>query len=82
MQKHLTPVDTVDAAMKTKSGATGTFSVSFGTTMTGSEWTVACEGGSVSISRSTVTTIMDGKEEKKGDPGREIGGSSRIQKMG
>lgn len=65
MQKHLPPVDTLDAALKTKSGATGSFSVSFGTTMSGSEWTVGCEGGSVSISRSTVTTVIDGKEEKK-----------------
>ncbi|KAA6408474.1 MAG: hypothetical protein FRX48_07556 [Lasallia pustulata] len=30
--------------MKTKSGATGTFCVSFGTTLTGNEWTVASEG--------------------------------------
>lgn len=51
--------------MKTKSGATGTFCVSFGTTLTGSEWTVACEGGTVSISRSTITTVIDGKEVKK-----------------
>ena len=63
-QKHLPPVDTVDATMKTKSGATGTFSLSMGTSFTGSEWAIACEGGSVSISRSTITTVFDGKEEK------------------
>lgn len=50
LQKHLPPVDTVDATMKTKSGATGTFCVSFGTTLTGNEWTVASEGGTVTIS--------------------------------
>lgn len=65
LQKHLPPVDTVDATLKTKTGITGTFSVSFGTSLTGSEWTVACEGGSVSVSRSTVTTTIDGQEESK-----------------
>ena len=33
LQKHLPPVDTVDATMKTKSGAMGTFCVSFGSTL-------------------------------------------------
>ena len=65
LQKHLPPVDTVDATLKTKTGITGTFSISFGTTLTGSEWTIACEGGSVSVSRSTVTTIINGHEGKK-----------------
>ncbi len=65
LQKHLPPVDTVDATLMTKTGITGTFSVSFGTTMTGSEWTIACEGGSVSVSRSAVTTNINGSEEKK-----------------
>ena len=63
-QEYLPPVDTVDATMKTQTGATGTFSISMGTTFTGSEWSVACEHGTVSISRSTVTTVFDGKEEK------------------
>jgi predicted dehydrogenase len=65
LQKHLPPVDTVDATLKTKTGVTGTFSVSFGTSLTGSEWTVACEGGSVSVSRPTVTTDIDGHKESK-----------------
>lgn len=64
LQKHLPPVDTIDATMKTKHGATGTFSTSYGTSFPRiSEWALACEGGSVSISRSTVTTVFDGKEE-------------------
>ena len=49
--------------MKTEQGATGTFSLSYGTTFKGSEWALACEGGSVSISRSKVTTVFDGEEE-------------------
>ncbi|KAI9870575.1 MAG: hypothetical protein M1830_004087 [Pleopsidium flavum] len=65
LQKHLPPVNTVDATLKTKTGITGTFSVSFGTSLTGSEWTVGCEGGSVSISRSTVTTNINGDKERK-----------------
>ena len=65
LQKHLPPADTVDAIMKTKTGISATSSVSFGTTLTGSEWTVACEGGTVSVSRSTITNVTDGKEEKR-----------------
>lgn len=65
LQKHLPPVDTVDATLQTKTGITGTFSISFGTTFTGSEWTVACEGGGVSVSRSTVTTNINGHVERK-----------------
>ena len=55
----------MDAIVKTKSGATGTLSVSFGSTLTGVEWIVACEGGSVNVSGEIVTTTFDGKEEKK-----------------
>ena len=49
LQEHLPPVDTVDSVWRTKSGVSGTFSVSFGTTLSGSEYTVACEKGSVTI---------------------------------
>lgn len=65
LQEHLPPVDTVDATWKTKSGVSGTFSVSFGTTFSGSEYTVACEKGTVTILRSTVKVVKDGKEETK-----------------
>ena len=82
VQKHLPPVDTVDATMKTKSGATGTFCVSIGTTLTGNEWTVACEGGTVSISRSTVTTRIDGKEVKKEVKDERTGVPPEVRKWG
>ncbi|KAL6721568.1 hypothetical protein ACLMJK_000672 [Lecanora helva] len=62
LQRHLAPVDTVDAVLRTKSNATGTLSISFGTTFKGSEWAIACEGGSVIIRKSTVHTNFDGKE--------------------
>ena len=64
LQKHLPPVDTIDASLKTKSGATGTFSFSFGSTLSGSEWTIGCEKGLVSLSGSTITTSIDGEEER------------------
>lgn len=53
--------------MKTKSGATGTLSVSFGTSFTGCEFSIACEGGTgnLSVLGSAVTTAVDGKEEKR-----------------
>ena len=63
IQEHLPPADTIDAVLKTKDGATGTLSISYGTSFTGSEWAIACEGGTIRVNRSTVTTIFDGKEE-------------------
>jgi predicted dehydrogenase len=62
LQEHLPPVDTVDSIWQTKSGVSGTFSVSFGTTLSGSEYTVACEKGSVTIVRSKVT-VREGEEK-------------------
>lgn len=68
--------------MKTKTGATGTFSVSFGTSLTGNEWTVGCEGGSVSVSRSTITTVINGKEEEKEVQDEGSGVSPEVRKWG
>jgi len=65
LQKYLPPVDTVDATWQTESGISGTFSVSFGTTFRGSEYIVACEKGTVAVSRGVVTVVINGKEEKK-----------------
>ena len=75
-------MDTVDATMKTKSGATGTFSISMGMSFTGSEWAIACEGGSVSISRSTITTVFDGKEEKIDVEDERTGVPPEVRKWG
>lgn len=71
LQPHLPPVDTVDAVLKTEHGATGTFSVSFGTSFKGSEWSIACKKGVVSVSGSKVTVGEDTKDvedEKTGVP--------------
>ena len=68
--------------MKTRTGATGTFSVSFGTSLTGSEWTVGCEGGSVSVSRSTVTIVIDGEAEEKEVKDEKSGVPPEVRKWG
>ncbi|KAH6674338.1 hypothetical protein B0J14DRAFT_589758 [Halenospora varia] len=63
LQEHLLPVDTVNSIWKCKSGISGTFMNSFGTTFSGSEYSVACEKGSVTIERSKVT-VRQGEENE------------------
>ena len=64
LQAHLPPADTVDATMKTNTGITGSFSVSFGTTLPGIfEYSVACELGSVTVREGLVTVRKEGTEE-------------------
>lgn len=67
LQKHLPPVDTVDATAKAANGATGTLSISFGTTFTASEWSVACEKGVVTVSGDEVTVGQEEPKEVKDD---------------
>ncbi|KAF7861422.1 hypothetical protein EAF04_007987 [Stromatinia cepivora] len=64
LRKHLPPVDTINSVWLTKSGVSGTFSVSFGTTLSGPEYTVACEDGSVTVIRSKVI-VRKGEESEK-----------------
>lgn len=64
LQQHLPPVDTVNSVWHTKSGISGNFSVSFGTTLSGNEYTVACEKGSVTVTSGKV--IVRQGEEKEG----------------
>ena len=68
LQEHLPPVDTLHAVVQLGSGAAGTIEISFGTTFTGSEYSVACEKGTVSVSRGKVTVVKDGKEDVKEFP--------------
>ena len=64
LQSHLPPADTVDATMKTNTGATGSFSVSFGTTLPDDfEYRVACERGSVTVREGSVAVRREGREE-------------------
>jgi predicted dehydrogenase len=55
LQAHLPPVDTITSIWQTAAGVPGSFSMSFGTTLSGSEYTVACENGSVSVNANKVT---------------------------
>lgn len=71
LQKHLPPVDTIDAIAKVKDGATGTISISFGTTSTYGLWLVACEKNMVSVDREEVRIGPDVKtveNERTGVP--------------
>lgn len=68
LQEHLPPVDTLHAVVKLGSGSSGTVEISFGTTFTGSEYAVACEKGTVSVSRGKVVVTREGKEEVKEFP--------------
>jgi predicted dehydrogenase len=71
LQKHLPPVDTVDATLKTKNGVTGTVSISFGTTFKGTGYSVASEKGVVNVLRETVKIGEETREvpnEKTGVP--------------
>ncbi|OAG23150.1 NAD(P)-binding protein [Alternaria alternata] len=62
LQEHLPPIDTLNATMQLDNGSSGTLSISFGTTDTGSEYLVACEKGSVHCARGKVTITKDGKD--------------------
>jgi predicted dehydrogenase len=65
LREHLPPVDTVNAVWQTKSGISGTFSVSFGTTLSGSEYVVACEKGSVTVGFAKVTVRLGEEKDNK-----------------
>ena len=65
LQEHLPPVDTVNAAVLLNDGTSGTISMSFGTTFSGSEYAFAAEKGTVTVTRGKVTVVRDGKEEVK-----------------
>ncbi|RAO68032.1 uncharacterized protein BHQ10_004044 [Talaromyces amestolkiae] len=66
LKEHLPPVDTMDAILKTNTGIQGTFQTSGATTLTGPEWTIACEKGTVTVAKSEVTVRpLDGEEVTK-----------------
>jgi len=65
LQEHLIPVDTVNAVWQTKTGISGTFSVSFGTTLSGSEYVIACEKGSVTVGFGKVTVRLGLEKDNK-----------------
>ena len=80
LQQHLPPVDTLNATMQLENGASGTLSISFGTTDTGSEYLVACEKGSVHVSRGKVVVKRDGQDaESKEFPDEGNGVNQEIK---
>lgn len=79
LQEHLPPVDTMHATLQTSSGVSGTLSVSFGTTDSGSEYVVAAEKGSVTVTRSKVTVTRDGKSEEKEFPEEGSGVKQEVK---
>lgn len=64
-REFLPPLDTLNAILRTKSGASGSFHFSVGSNLTADEWTVECENGWVKINQhdggSDVTIFRDGK---------------------
>ncbi|KAH7014829.1 hypothetical protein EDB80DRAFT_567689 [Ilyonectria destructans] len=62
-QQYLPPIDTINAVVKTDSGASGTVQFSFGSRMESFEWDFAFEKGSVKLSGNAVTVKpIDGDE--------------------
>ncbi|WYZ41928.1 hypothetical protein EsH8_V_000823 [Colletotrichum jinshuiense] len=54
-REHLPPIDTINAVVKTKSGASGSFAVSVGSTLSAFDFQVAGENGSVTLSSHDLT---------------------------
>ncbi|KAI9852205.1 MAG: hypothetical protein M1838_001442 [Thelocarpon superellum] len=83
LQPHLPPVDTLDATLKLATGGTGTFSVSFGTTLPGWEYSIACEGGSVTVGPTEVTVRRgEGEnqaESRKAFPNQGMGVKQEVK---
>lgn len=69
-QEYLGPVDTLSAVIKTKHGAVGNFSCSWGTTLPqAAEYQIACENGSVTVNGDKgLIVFKDGRREEKDFP--------------
>lgn len=66
MCEHLPPIDTLNAIVKTQSGASGSFQHSAGSLLQTFEWSFSYEKGSVKIVGETVTVKpVDGEESVK-----------------
>ncbi|KAL9080744.1 MAG: hypothetical protein Q9157_000531 [Trypethelium eluteriae] len=89
LQNHLPPVDTLNATVKTKSGVTGSFAVSFGTTYDEYELSVACEKGAVYRDRAgtsfevgiggAVVVRSEGKQERTEFMNEEFGVKQEVK---
>lgn len=69
-QEYLAPVDTLSGVIRTKGGAVGSFSCSWGTTLPrAAEYQIACENGSVTIEGDKGWIVhKDGRREEKDFP--------------
>ncbi|KAJ5414321.1 hypothetical protein N7509_000948 [Penicillium cosmopolitanum] len=63
IQPYLPPVDTADAILKTRSGTTGVFQISRGTSLRADEWTISCSNGWIKIENEKVTISRSGQTE-------------------
>lgn len=78
VREHLPPIDTVAALVTTKSGATGTYQHSVGSTLSSYEFDVAYEGGSLRLAGDTVTVTPKGGEAAKHDIAWTIGVAEEV----
>lgn len=62
-QAHLPPIDTVNAIIKTKSGATGAYQHSAGSNLHAFEWDLGYEKGTIKIDGETITVTPVGGEK-------------------
>lgn len=79
LQEHLPPVDTLHASLQTTSGVSGTLSISFGTTDSGSEYVVAAEKGTVTVTRGKVEVTKDGTTETQEFPDEGSGVKQEVK---
>ncbi|GFG27032.1 60S ribosomal protein L32 [Aspergillus udagawae] len=61
-QQHLAPLDTVDAVMKTRSGATGVLSLSYGSAFNDQVFEFDCERGLVALNFDRLTVKGESNE--------------------
>ena len=82
IQEYLPPVDTIDVILKTKSGVTGTFQISKGTTLREDGLTISCENGWIKVENDKVTISRDGNEEVKSIANERTGVPPEIRAWG
>ncbi|CEL11518.1 hypothetical protein ASPCAL14620 [Aspergillus calidoustus] len=82
LQPYLPPVDTADVILRTKSGVTGTFQISRGTSLRADEWTVACERGWVTVRGEEVSVSRGGEVEVQRVPNERTGVPPEIRAWG
>lgn len=82
LRDYLPPADTINAVLKTKSGITGTFQLSVGTSLREDSWTVSCESGWITVEDSKVIICRDGQVTKKTVPNERTGVPPEVRAWG